>query len=435
MKKPIASFCYPEPVPTPPLRLQPSAYHAFRCLGADCEDTCCAGWIVNVDKATYQTYQGSSDADLGPRLRELITINPAPSDDSYARIALAGLACPFLDQGLCEIQNKLGEASLSLMCSTYPRVLNAVDDVLQRSLALSCPEAARVILLDPGLMRFDEEEGPAHDPRIGHLSVLRTADGNAGKPYLFFREIRAFIVWLLQHRVDPLWKRLAILASFCDELHKMAEAGQVSPIPDVLEGCRDAVERDLFGPGLEQIRTRPAAQLEMVLDLIVARITADFTPPRFLACYQEFMQGIEWTAQSAMNELGERYSAAFSQHYAPFLGGHQHILENYLVNYVHSTLFPLGPQETGRQLSADQAASSIREQCQMMLIHFAIIQALLIGLAGLHKSGLNAAHAIRVIQSYTKAFEHSLSFPARARQIVAAAGVHDCVSLALLIRN
>ena len=40
-------------VPKPVIRLQPRAYRAFRCVGANCEDNCCSGWIVNVDRKTY----------------------------------------------------------------------------------------------------------------------------------------------------------------------------------------------------------------------------------------------------------------------------------------------------------------------------------------------------------------------------------------------
>jgi lysine-N-methylase len=147
-------------VPQPVKRLQPHSYHAFRCIGAECEDTCCIGWIVNIDKRTYQIYQACDDAELGSRLHELVTINTAAnSDDNYARITLSGPGCPFLSEGLFAIQKKLGEEYLSIMCASYPRVMNVVDGVLERSLDLSCPEAARLVLLDHSPMEFDEDEG------------------------------------------------------------------------------------------------------------------------------------------------------------------------------------------------------------------------------------------------------------------------------------
>src|SRR5208282_1770811 len=120
----------------------------------------------------------------GPRLRELVTINAASSsDDNYARIAQSGYGCPFLAEGWCSIQKKLGEAFLPMTCATYPRLVNVVDDVMQRSLDLSCPEAARIVLLDPDPMQFDEDESHPRDPRLRTLFLLRTTSGASDKPY------------------------------------------------------------------------------------------------------------------------------------------------------------------------------------------------------------------------------------------------------------
>jgi lysine-N-methylase len=420
----------------PVKRLQPRSYHGFRCIGAECEDTCCIGWIVNIDKLTYEAYQRCEDPELGPRLHELVTISAAHnSDDNYARITLSGPGCPFLSEGLCAIQKKLGEQYLSIMCSAYPRVMNVVDDVLERSLDLSCPEAARLVLLDPNPMEFDEEEGAPHDPRLGHVSVMTTSNEASGKPYQHFREIRGLVIWLLQYRAYPLWKRLVILGSFCDELHAMAAEGRHLQTLEIIAAYRDAPERSLFDQALENHSAQSVAQLELILDLIVGRIGSDFTPPRFLACYQEFMQGIEWTAQSSMDDIGRNYASACARHYQPFMSQYEHMLEHYLVNYVHRTLFPLGPQESNRGLSVHHMATSIRDQCLRMMVHYAIIQTVLIGLAGFHKAEFGPSHVIKVIQSFTKGFEHSLSFPERTLQILAEQDVKTCAGLAILIRN
>ncbi len=330
-----------------------------------------------------------------------------------------------------------------MMCSTYPRVMNVVDDVLQRSLDLSCPEAARIVLLDPEPMQFDEEEGPPRDPRLGHLSVLNTApgtalpsaNGNSAKPYQHFRAIRAFVIWLLQNRAYPLSKRLMILGSLCDQLQATASAGQASQTPEILDAYRDGVERGLFDAALASHAPRPAAQLELVLELIVGRISSDFTAPRLLECYKKFMQAMEWTAESSMDDIGRRYAAAHSQYYAPFMSRHAHILEHYLVSYVHRTLFPLGPQESNRGLSVHHIAQSIRDQFLLMTVYYAIVQTLLIGMAAFHKDEFDAGHVIQVIQSFTKAFEHSLSFPGRALKILADKNVTSCASMAILLLN
>jgi lysine-N-methylase len=423
-------------LPEPAKRLQPHSYHSFRCIGADCEDTCCTGWNVNVDKLTYEAYQRCDDPELGPRLHQLVTIGAASaSDDTHARITLSGVSCPFLAEGLCAIQKKLGEQYLSTTCAKYPRVLNVVDNVLQRSLDLSCPEAARIVLLDPNPMEFDEEEGPPHDPRLGRLSVLTTGNRNPVGSYRYFHEIRASVIWLLQYRDWPLWKRLVILGLLCDQLHDMAAAGRHARIPGVLQWYRDAAAGELLDQGLNDYRAQASAQLEMVLEMIVGRIGSDFTSERFFACYQEFMQGVQWTAEASMEDIAHRYASAFAQHYAPFLSRHQYMLEHYLVSYVHRTLFPLGPQEGNRESGVHDVVYSIREQYLLMMVHYAIVQTLLIGLAGFHQADFATAHVIKVIQSCTKAFGHSLSFPARSLRILADRGLKTCAGMAMLLRN
>ena len=173
----------------------------------------------------------------------------------------------------------------------------------------------------------------------------------------------------------------------------------------------------------------------MILELIVGRIGSDYTPPRFLKCYEEFMHGIEWTAESSMDDIGRNYASAFLRYYTPFMSRHEHMLEHYLVNYVHRTLFPLGPQESNRDLSVHHVANTIRDQCLLMLVHYAIVQTMLIGLAGFHKAQFDAGHAIKVIQSSSKTFEHSLTFPPRALQSLADKGAKTCASLAILLHN
>jgi lysine-N-methylase len=422
----------------PSKRLQPHSYDAFRCIGADCEDTCCVGWAVNVDRATYEAYQSCDDPELGASLHQLVNINAAnPSDDNYARITLSGASCPFLSESLCSIQKKLGEQYLSKMCAAYPRVMSLVDDVLYRSLHLSCPEAARIVLLDPNPMQFPAE---AHQQdgshRLGNLAVLDTASTKyTDKPYQYFVEVRDLVIWILQNRAYALWQRLVILGSLCDQLTEGSSGGRHHQTPQVLEGYRDAVTRGLFDQSLGQLRARPAAQLETVVELIVGRIGSDYTNPRFLECYKEFVLGLEWTELSTMEDIGSRYAAANSRYYAPFMCRHEYMLEHYLVNYVHGSLFPFGPQESTQNLGVPQVVNSISKQYMLMAVYYAIIKTVLVGMAGFHQKEFSSARVIKLVQSCAKTFEHSVAFPARAFEILRNHGIENCAGMAMLIKD
>jgi lysine-N-methylase len=389
---------------------------------------------VNVDRATYETYQRCEDPLLGPRLREVVTIQPAAaSDERYARIGFSGTTCPFLTGGLCGIQNTLGESYLSTVCARFPRTVNTVDDVFQRSLDLSCPEAARLLLLDPNPMAFDEEAGPPGDSRIGEPSMLTTLDDASPKPYRYFQEIRAFAIDVLQYRAYPLWQRLVVLASFCDRLEQLAAAGRNRQVPGTIQWFREAMLSNSLNAG-QQPELNPVVQLAVVLELIVARITGEYVSPRFLECYREFKEGIEWTAESSMEEIGARYAAAYRRDLEPFVAQHGHMLEHYLVSYVHNTLFPLGAQKTNRDPSLHPGPQTVREHCLTMFVHYGVIQTVLTGVAAFRRPDFGTADVIRVIQSVTKVFEHNLAFPQEALKILEQKGARNCVSLALLLR-
>jgi lysine-N-methylase len=282
-------------------------------------------------------------------------------------------------------------------------------------------------------MEFDDEEGVPHDSRIGEHTVLMTGDANSSKPYRYFRELRAFVIELLQYRAYPLWKRLVVLGSFCDQLEQLAEAGQNTQVPAAIEWFRSAIHGNLLDEAIEQQSPKPVVQLAILLELIVARITVEYVSPRFLESYREFKDGIQWSPESSMEEIAGRYTAAFSGPFAPFLNGHGHMLEHYLVNYVHRTLFPVCPQQNRRE--GHRAAETMREHCLMMLTYYGIIQAVTIGVAAFYGAEFGPSQAIRVMQSVTKAFEHNLSYPERALKILAEKGVRSCVSMAILVRN
>jgi len=282
-------------------------------------------------------------------------------------------------------------------------------------------------MLDSAPIQFDEEHYQEEGSRLGNLGMLSTSSSKyTDKPYQHFWEVRSLLISLLQDRTYPLWQRMVILGALCDQL------GENHDIPEILDGFRDAIARRLFDESMSQLRPQPAMQVETVVELIISRIGSDYTSPRFRECYQEFMTGLEWTAESTMHDIGSRYAAAYSNYYAPFMAQHEYMLEQYLVNYVHGSLFPFGPQETTQNLSVQR---SIAEQYMLVAMYFAIVKAVGIGMAGYHKTAFGADHVIKLVQSCAKTFEHSVAFPARALQLLSGKGLQTCVSLAVLMRN
>ena len=413
-------------------RLEPSYYETFRCVGAVCEDTCCRGWRVPVDKETYEKYQACSHPGLGAKLHQLVNINPSHvSDESYAEIRLDTNACPFLAEGLCDIQSTLGEEYLSKNCASYPRVMYTVDGVLERSLDLSCPEAARLALTNPHPMQFVERTGDGDETRLGTVGIVDTTNSqHPDKPYRYVHEVRSLMISLLQNRGYPISQRLLVLGRLCNKIEAEGTG----------EGCeilREITDPDgaISPPILPRASMPAAARFELVIELILARIGSDATGRRFLDCYQCFMAGLGWTMESTMEELAGRFDAAYRGPYAHFVAQHDYVLEHYLVAYVFKSLFPFGSESLNRKLAEYHFEHSVSRQYQLMVVDFVVIETMLAGMAAFYGSRLGMPEALKVIQSATKTFEHSLSYPGKALDLLVGKGLADCASMGMLIRD
>jgi hypothetical protein len=90
--------------------------------------------------------------------------------------------------------------------------------------------------------------------------------------------------------------------------------------------------------------------------------------------------------------------------------------------------------ESNRRLHNDRVPSCITSQYMLMAAHYAIVETLLIGMAAFHKAAFGPVQIVKLIQSCTKTFEHSIAFPGQAIQILAEKGMTNPANLCVLIR-
>jgi lysine-N-methylase len=147
------------------------------------------------------------------------------------------------------------------------------------------------------------------------------------------------------------------------------------------------------------------------------------------------MAGLGWTMDSTMEELADRFDAAYSKPYTQFRAQYEYVLENYLVAYVFKSLLPFGSKSVNRKLAEYRFEHSASRQYQLMVVDFLVIETLLTGLAATYGSRLGIPEALKVIQSASKTFEHSLSYPGKALELLAAKGLTDGASMGTLIRD
>jgi len=406
---------------------RPAYAESFRCIGSACEDTCCRGWSVPIDPPAYARYQS---LPAGP-LRTLIdaSIQLAPPDASPADgFGKAGFAkfrmngqnqCPLLTADrLCSIQAECGEGFLSSTCATYPRIVHSFGSFELKALALSCPEAARLVLLNPDLSVPAEEHSIAVEP------------GDAPRLPLDFWPIREAALKLVRNRAYPLWQRMFLLGILCRRLDAIASDGIQRGAPAFLSNFEATVAAGALKRTMESQPTDRAAQLDAVLRLAGLMLHRSNVTERFGACIHAFTTGIGNGPGATLESLAAHYKFAHDRYYAPFFARHAHILENYLINTMIRCQFPFG-----REAMKEGASPSMTREFVQLSAQFTLMKGLLIGVAGFHREGFSTEHVVHTAQAAAKHFDHHPEFPALARQLLAESGLDGVRGMAILFRN
>jgi lysine-N-methylase len=406
--------------------LVPQYMNSFSCIGSDCEDTCCAGWQVPIDKAMYKKYGRVHDKELTPLLDKKVKKNGQNSTfENFASMELdANQRCSFLsEQNLCRIQLKLGEGYLSNICSTYPRTSNLVNNVLETSATMSCPEIARLALLNANKMEFDMKEEPVQIRNMIIKQLDTNSEKNTDDVKKYFWELRSFTIQLLQNRSHYLWERLIILGIFYQKLEECVQNEWHEQIPQLISTYESHLEEGTLKRSLENLPTKHTFQLKLIKEIIDTRQLRSIKSQRYLDCFSETLQGIKYTDESLLEDISDHYQRAYDDYYLPFMKEHEYILENYMVNYVYKNLFPVARR------------NNIFEEYIMLIVHYSMIKMHLIGMAGYWKNEFTLEHVIKLIQSYAKTTEHSPLYLQAIIELLKKNDINTMTHMAILIKN
>ena len=407
--------------------LRPQYTKAFQCIGSECEDTCCHGFAVAIDKATYLRYEGN--VEFRPELEtHFARIERNATDSAFAKIRLTPeFNCPFLTpERLCGIQLKHGSEYLSEVCVSYPRTSRRIDGLIEKALYLSCPEAARLVLLNPNLMKPETDENGS---RSRYQQLLK-ADERLGRanasPHAYLWEIRSLTLALIRDRSYPLWQRIFVLGLFCKRLDELVSARMQTHVPRLLREYAEALLEGKLRPLLNGIPEQTPLQLKLVSEVIERHLALQINDRghlRFRECVQDFLKGIGWDEAAPVERCISAFVEARERYHEPFMQAHPFILENYLVNHIFKTRFPFGVNHKGEP-------NTPLNEFLVMGVLYAAINGLLIGIAGHNREHFAMAHVVKLVQSFSKAVEHCPEFlPTLDPKLGSAAGI------AQLLRN
>jgi lysine-N-methylase len=413
-------------------QIRPTYADRFRCIGSACEDTCCQGWNVPIDEPTWEKYHSLPQGPLPDLIRaSLIRKLDAPAEPDAAKPIFAIIRmnaaneCPMLSADhLCRIQAELGESLLSHTCATYPRYVHVLGGVEEKALTLSCPEAARLVLLTPDLLAES-----AHSQSLDELSPSTTADRVQTLPEDFW-PIRSVVLKLVQNRHYPLWQRLFLLDVLCRRVDSIAQGELKLSVPAFLADFEITVTTGTLRPAMAALPMDRAAQLDIVLRLAGLMLKKSNVRPRFVECIRAFTAGIGNGPGATFESLTAQYALAHDRCYAPFFARHPHIMENFLINTILRCQFPFG-----KDAMRNGTPPSMTREFALLAAQFALMRGLLIGVAGLHGTAFSSAHVVHTVQAASKHFEHHPEFLNLAYALLVESRMDGARGLATLLRD
>ena len=397
----------------------------FNCIGSACEDCCCVGtWRVSVDKATFIKYRNLPPGPIKELLDKNIVRNRRnPSNENYARVKFGkNNQCPFLNEDrLCLIQLNLGESYLCKVCRIFPRCSNIVDGRIEKVATISCPEAARVALLDPEGIRVEETFEAVDTPLIPKYQL--SAEGLRSGFGKNFYELRGLTVEVLQNRKYDLWERLMILGLFFQAVQKSEDSGGAAEIPAIVEKYRNMVISGAFQDAFADIPSVTVVQRKILKQLVDERLVGGNLVPRYLECLAEMFKGLDYVGNASEEQLEKAYQDAFTNYFQSFMQQYGYVMENYLVNYVFKNLFPLGGEKR------------VFDNYLIMILHYSLLKIHLLGILRFHGQNLDADHVIKLIQSFAKVVEHASQYVKRIFQLMRDNQMNNLAYMAILLKN
>lgn len=398
--------------------LIPEYMKEFQCIGSECEDTCCSGWKVVIDKESYTSYRKTTNSLLKEKLKKSITRNRSNStDENYAKIRMSNEgACTLLDEdNLCTIQKELGPDFLSNTCAIYPRVLNRVDNVVEKSATLSCPEAARLALLNEKGIHFFEEVEPSDTRGFMNKEISTT------KKNELLWDLRIFSISLIQNRTISIENRLIILGLFYQKISKITPGDLKIQLPTIMDEYISSISDEAFLASIENIPNNISFQLNVCKSLINYRYSSGINNKRYIECLEEMLWGLAFDDEENIENVISNYLDSYQNYYKPFAEQHSYILENFMVNYIFKNLFPY-----------DQ--KNFFESYVMLIVNFSLIKLHLIGMAK-YNEGLSIQSVIKLIQSFSKIVDHDLKYLNDVHDVLTDVGYTTMAHMAVLLKS
>lgn len=196
----------------------PDYYPSFQCIADKCEDTCCAGWQIVIDKKTLKKYS-KIKGDFRKRMFKSVNwFQQTFKQDKDKR-------CVFLNENnLCDLYLSQGEEGFCKTCREYPRHTEEFEDVREITLSVSCPEVARMLMNRKEPVTFlsyereGEEEFEDFDPFF----------------YSILEDARKEMITILQNRDLTITDRIVLILGMAHDMQGRMNRQEMFACSDVI---------------------------------------------------------------------------------------------------------------------------------------------------------------------------------------------------------
>lgn len=384
------------------LELNIDAFDNFECIGSKCEDHCCRDWLIIIDKSTYDNYKKEKNEEFKKIFEHAVSKNKYATEYNYAIMNLnKNGECHFLDnKKLCSIYSMLGPDNMCYTCRIYPRYLVKVDDIVQKSISLSCPEACRKVLLRKNPIEFNLREIDELSNLVFENPIEFNQKGIFSKDV--FLELRSFTIDLLQNRDYSIEERLIILGLFIEDINGKNERDIFS----IIDKYKVNISIKNYKGIVNHIDTKNILDVEIRYSIkAYLKVISKFRSTRLKENILNMGKGLKVSENIDFEDFKENYINIKNTYYNPFIENYEHVFENYLVNYVFKNLL----MYSKKNLFKDYAE---------MLIYYSMIKFSIIGVCGNLKDDMDESNLILTISTFSRGVEHNKDNIERLKELI-----------------
>jgi len=380
--------------------LVPKYVTQFQCLGSECPDTCCAGWSINIDKETFQGYRRVVQPQLKPLLQEYLV---QLDKESYAKHAKIGLRktdshCGLHSaEGLCMVQQRLGEDALSDTCYVYPRSIVQLGDRLEQSLTLSCPEAARLALTQTDAFEFVTSE---FTTRLATTTVIGAIKGFSLEAV---DEVHIFLIQLFQTLALSNTERLATIGWLCQQLDALVAANEESKAGSLMAEMRDLVESGSVRTIVSQLNQQQDASATLFSILFGAKSPIGRSPTQ-TEVLEEVRAGLGISSDMDWPKISENYARGVKL-LQDDGGIYDRLMSHYLLNDLVRETFPW-------------TQATAMTHYRRLLTRYGILRLMLAGVAAARDEAPDEATIVHTTYIFCRLYQHNMTFASQAEALM-----------------